>query len=105
MTEKPTQLWELARLVRSKNAGPFTITIDVMFDNRTDYERVRDSGVLNHQLIADLYGVPIDTVRYTEHEAALSLKMSLPRTHSSGALRDTDVFGGQFHGPLVELEV
>lgn len=105
MREKRTQLWELARLVRSKNAGPFTITIDVMFDDRATYERVRDSGVLNQQLIADLYDVPVEAVHYTEHEAALSLKMSLPRTHSSGALGDTDVFGGQFHGPLVELEV
>ena len=105
MTQAPVRLWELARLVRAKNAGPFMITIDIMFDDRDDYERVRDCGALNAKAIADLYQVPVDAVHYTEHEAALALKISLPRSHPSGSLLDTDVFGGQFHGPLVELEV
>jgi hypothetical protein len=105
MSPQPVRLWEIARLVRAKNAGPFIITIDVMFDDRANYERVRDSGVLSAEAVADLYQVPLDTVRYTEHEAALALKISFPRRHPSGSVLDTDVFGGQFHGPLVDLLV
>ena len=105
MTEGPVQLWEIARLVRAKNAGPFMLTIDIMFDNRMDYERVRDGGKVSARSIAKLYDVALETVQYTEHEAALALKISFPRRHPSGSLLDTDVFGGQFHGPLVEIEV
>lgn len=98
-------LWELARLVRSKNAGPFTITIDVMFDDRGSYEHVRDAKVITADLVAELYGVDPARVRLTDHDAALAIKVSLPRRHSSGGVGDADVFGGQFHSPLVELEI
>jgi hypothetical protein len=99
----PVPLWTLASLVRAKNAGPFTITIDIMFDDAGSYERVRTSGIIAKELIAQLYDVPLDTVHFTEHGAALALKVSFPRTVSSGGVGDTDVFGGQFHGPLVNI--
>ena len=101
----PVPLWELVKLVRAKNAGPFTITIDVMFDDPDAYERVKASGVIGRDMIARLYGVAADEVHFTEHDQALALKVSLPRRIASGGIGDTDVFGGQFHGPLVELEV
>lgn len=100
-----TQLHELAHLIRSKNAGPFELTIDVMFENRAAYERVRDSGVLAPERIAELYGVAPGDVRSFEADVALALKLSFPRPQSSGSLHDTDIFGGQFHSPLVRLEV
>ena len=34
-------LGELAKLVRSKNAGPFWLTIDIMFDDADAYRRAR----------------------------------------------------------------
>lgn len=105
MAEAPVPLWQLAKLIRSKNAGPFTITIDIMFDRREVYELVRDSGVVTRELVADLYGVEAHRVHFTQHETAMALKVSLPRRVSSGGVGDTDVFGGQFHGPLVELLV
>lgn len=105
LTTGPTPLWEIASLVRAKNAGPFTITIDIMFEDAARYERARASGIISAELIARLYRVPVAAVHYTEHDAALALKVSFPRTTSSGGIGDTDVFGGQFHGPLVELMV
>lgn len=99
----PQPLWTLAKLVRSKNAGPFTITIDIMFDDPAAYERVRASQVISAQRVAELYRVDAAQVFYTEHDAALALKISIPRRHASGSIGDTDVFGGQFHGPLVDL--
>jgi hypothetical protein len=99
------RLFELAKLIRSKNAGPFTLTIDVMFDNLAAYERVRDSGVLRPEVVARIYGLPLEHVRFFEDEPALAFKISFPRPITSGSAGDTDVYGGQFHSLLVELEV
>lgn len=103
MSAESTPLWQLAKLVRAKNAGPFTITIDIMFDDRDSYDRVKESGVVNREVVAELYHVPVESLLYTEHDAALSLKVSLPRSRPAGSIGETDVFGGQFHGPLVDV--
>lgn len=99
------ELWELAKLIRSKNAGPFELTFDILFSTPENFERVRDSGVLHAKRFADLYHVPENKVRFFEHEHALAFKISIPRPAFSGDPDDTDVFGGQFHSPLVRLTV
>ena len=99
------KLWELARLVRAKNAGPFTLTFDIVFADADTYDQVKRSGVITRELFARLYRVPEDEVLFFEHDRALALKASIPRPIASGDLEDTDVFGGQQHGPLVELEI
>lgn len=49
-----TALAELATLIRSKNAGPFVLTFDILFKDEKKYRRVRDSGVLSKELFAKL---------------------------------------------------
>ena len=99
------QLQDLAQVVRSKNAGPFELTFDIMFKDREDYERVLRSRVLSAERIAQLYGVPVAEVRLFEIEQIDTLKFSIPRKIFSGDVADTDVYGGQFHSPLVRLLV
>ena len=99
------RLWELARLVRAKNAGPFTLTFDILFNDADTYEQVKQSGVLNRSLFARLYRVPEEQVLFFEHDRALAIKASIPRPVPSGDPEDTDIFGGQQHGPLVDLEI
>lgn len=99
------RLHELARLVRSKNAGPFAVTFDLLFDDPATFEAVRDAGVVTAELFARLYGVPEEQVTLVAYEPALAIKATIPRPVASGDLRDTDVFGAQLYGPLVELEV
>ena len=53
-----TTLGDLARLIRSKNAGPFTLTFDVMFDDDATYQRVLKSRVLTKERFARMYKVP-----------------------------------------------
>lgn len=101
----PRPLHEFARLVRSKNAGPFVLTIDIMFDDAAAFDHVRGAGVVTAESIATLYRVPVDDVDICEHPLALAIKVSFPRPVPSGAVADTDVFGGQFHGPLVNMEI
>ena len=99
------KLWEVAKLVRAKNAGPFTLTFDILFADPETYAAVKRSGAISEALFAELYGVRREDVLFFEHDRALALKASIPRPVASGDVEDTDVFGGQQHGPLVDLEI
>ena len=98
-----TTLGELARLIRSKNAGPFMLTFDVMFDDEATYRRVIDSKVLTRPVFASIYGVAEEDVVFFEHDAARALKISIPRPYVQSDLDDGDAYGGQQHAPLVDL--
>jgi hypothetical protein len=98
-------LGDLAKLIRSKNAGPFTLTFDVMFEEEATYRRVVASGVLTRTSFAALYRVPEEKVMFFEHDAARAIKISIPRPYVQCDLDDGDAYGGQQHAPLVELEI
>lgn len=99
------ELWQLTKLIRSKNAGPFELTFDIMFKDAESYDLVLRRRVLTPKTVGKLYGVPEDEVRFFEIRAILTIKFSIPRKIFSGDVDDTDVYGGQFHGPLVKLPV
>ena len=98
-------LREITKLIRSKNAGPFVLTFDIMFDDESAYRRTRDAEVITPRLMARMYKVPEDEVQLFHVDNALAIKVSIPRPAISGDLDDSDVFGGQQYGPLVDLEV
>lgn len=100
-----TRLKDIAKACKSKNAGPFHITLDIMFDDPALFERVRASGVITPALIAGLYGVTTDAVLFTEYPPALAWKATLPRRIPSGAVGDTDVYGAQQHAPLLDIDI
>jgi hypothetical protein len=100
-----TTLGRLAKLIRSKNAGPFMLTIDIMFSDSDSYRTVVASGVVNPGRIAEIFGLPQDDVAVYEVDAALAIKVSFPRPVPSGSIHDSDIFGGQQFAPLVTLEV
>ena len=96
---------DLAVVCRSKNANPFLITLDVVFPDRETYEKVRATGVLNKQLISRLYSVPESDILLAEFPPGNAVKATLPRLHGSGAVEDSDVYGAQQHGPLMDVEI
>ena len=98
-------LGELARVLRSKNAGPLYLTLDIMFEGEENYRRVVESGVLTKGLIARLYHVNEEDVSIIEYPAAYSIKITIPRKVISGDIGDTDVYGAQQHAPLLEVRV
>lgn len=100
-SESVPLLGELAALIRSKNAGPFMLTIDVMFSDRETYDRVRQSPCLSVDRVAARYGIAPEGVRRFESAPALAIKLSFPRPWVSGSTHDRDVYGGQIHSPLV----
>jgi len=100
-----TTLASLARLIRSKNAGPFVLTFDIMFEDEASYRRVRDSGVITRECIARLYSLPQQKVRLFFCDCALAIKASIPRPVTQGDLGDADGHGGQQYAPLMDIEV
>jgi hypothetical protein len=100
-----TRLKDIAKACKSKNAGPFHITLDIMFDDAALFERVRATGVIRPALIARLYGVPEADIQFTEYPPALAWKATIPRRIASGAVGDTDIYGAQQHAPLLDIEV
>lgn len=100
-----TKLKDIAWALKSKNAGPFDVTVDIMFDDRARFERVRASGIVTRELFARLYGVDPQSVLLTEYAPALAFKATFPRRVASGAVGDTDVYGAQQHAPLLSVEI
>ncbi|WP_025597720.1 DUF4387 domain-containing protein [Burkholderia sp. WSM2230] len=99
------RLRDIAKACKSKNAGPFHITLDIMFDDAALFDKVRASGVISAGLIASLYKVDVEQVLFTEYPPALAWKATLPRRIASGAIGDTDIYGAQQHAPLLDIEV
>ena len=96
---------DLAVICRSKNANPFALTLDLVFPDKETFERVRSSGIINRALIARLYTVPQNDVLLVEFPPANAIKATIPRLHGSGAVEDSDVYGAQQHGPLMDVEI
>jgi Domain of unknown function (DUF4387) len=105
MPDGARTLGELAAQVRSKNAGPFWLTLDVFFKNQADYQHVTGSGVLSPQSVGRLYQVDPATVQYFELPGILAVKISFPRPVTAGSFTDRDLHGGQQHVPLVGLRI
>lgn len=100
-----TALAKLARLIRSKNAGPFELTFDIMFDDEATYRRVRDSGRVTREAIAERYGLEPGQVKFFLCDNALAIKASIPRPAIQGDLDDADGHGGQQYAPLMDIEI
>jgi len=96
---------EIAQICKSKNAGPFELTIDVVFGSREMYDRVKATGVLNAALIARLYGISENQVLFTPYPAGNAFKATIPRRMPSGDVGDTDIYGAQQHAPLLDVDI
>ncbi|MBS0321989.1 MAG: DUF4387 domain-containing protein [Proteobacteria bacterium] len=101
----PAPLGTLARLIRSKNAGPFELTFDIMFDDPALFERVRASGRLTREVVASLYHLAPADVKFFVVPAALAFKASIPRPRFQGDVLDSDGHGGQQYAPLIDIVI
>jgi hypothetical protein len=100
------RLFDLAKTIRSKNAGVDRITFDVIFTDRASYDRVRSSGVLARANICRIFGIAPERITdWVAFDPALAIKFTIRRSMPSGSAGDGDIFGSQQYGPLLELEV
>jgi hypothetical protein len=99
-------LSELAKTIRSKNAGVDRVTFDVIFEDEAAYQRVRHSRALSHEAICRLFRIAPDRItNWVAFDPARAIKFTIRRTLPSGSPGDGDIFGSQQYGPLLGLEI
>jgi len=100
------KLSELAKTIRSKNAGTDKITFDIIFRERAEYDLVRKSGVLSRARMAALYNIPEARITdFVEYDPAFAIKFTILRERPSGSPGDADIFGAQQYAPLLDIAV
>ena len=98
-------LKDVAHYVRSKNAGPFWVTVDIFCADAIAFDRVRKAPSLAGDAIARLYGVKRDEIRRFEVASLNVVKLSFPRSVAQGSVRDADSHAGQYFVPLLDLPI
>ncbi|MBQ4075901.1 MAG: DUF4387 domain-containing protein [Clostridia bacterium] len=99
-------IYEAAHVVRSKNSGPFAVTLDILFDRSEEYFRLKNSGMITPEFVAGLYRIsPEDITDFAWFDAGLGVKITYLRKVASGTVGDRDVYGAQQHAPLLMLEM
>jgi hypothetical protein len=96
-------LSDYALEIRSKNAGPFWVTMEAFMKDAHGYAIAADA--IDETTIAYLYGVPPQNVLIFRIPALNVVKISFPRSVSQAGLRDRDIHAGQHHVPLACLAV
>ncbi len=101
-----TPLCELADIIRSKNAGPYRITLDILFSDRDIYQAVQKSDAISKQSVATAYGIEETSISSIfEVDMAQAFKITLFRPIAQGADGEGDMYGCQQHVPLLNLLV
>ena len=97
------KLRDVASIIRSKNAGPYELTLDIMFKDFAMYQKIKQAGVVNKGYISRLYGISEDNILdIIGFEPAAAIKITMIRPTVSGNVGDTDIYGAQQHAPLLE---
>jgi len=100
------KLVDIAKTIRSKNAGVDKITFDIIFQDQEDYDLVRNSGAVTRKTVAALYGLPDDRISdFVEFDPAFAIKFTIYRSRPSGSPGDPDIFGAQQYAPLMDVEI
>ena len=97
------RLGDVADRIRSKNAGPFAVTVDIFCSTPEILEKI--SGALSTQTVAGIYGLEAASVRRFELDDIQVLKFSFPRPTVQGHRLDRDMHSAQFAVLLEELEL
>lgn len=107
----PKTLGDIARVVRSKNAGPFEITFDVIFEKPAVYQLVKDFGVLTTKAIAPLIDIAEEDIIWSGfYDQALAFKATIPRLRKgkvvpNGGFMENDVHASQQYIGLLYMEL
>jgi len=97
---------QLASIIRSKNAKPLELTLDIVFKDKEAFEKAKRSQVISEDLIAKLYHIPKERVLCSTWFApGNAFKVTIARKIMAGDPDDTDVYGAQQHVPLLSIEI
>ena len=94
-------LGKKVKKIRSKNAGPFWITVDIFCGREEVYNEVCLN--LNNSKIANLLMINIKDLKRFEIENLNVIKLSFPRNIIQGNIYDRDMHGAQLGILLSEM--
>ena len=94
-------LGKKVRKIRSKNAGPFWITIDIFCGNKTIYKEVCNK--LTNSEIMNLLMINEQHLKRFEIDDLNVVKFSFPRKIIQGDIFDRDMHGAQVAVLLSEM--
>ena len=97
------RLSDLVLKVRSKNAGPFWVTVDVFCGTSDVFEQVRLE--LRSEAVAALFQQPTQLIKRFDIADLNVIKFSFPRPVTQGARTDRDMHGAQWAILLAEFQV
>ncbi len=97
------ELGAIAPKIRSKNAGPFWLTVDIFCETPETFARVRDA--LATARIAAVAGVPEQEVKRFDIASLNVVKFSLPRPQRQGSVADRDMHGASWAALLAEIAI
>lgn len=96
---------DVARVIRSKNSGPFELTFDIMFKDQSWFDFFCEKKIIGTDLVCRLFRIePQDVLGIIEFRPAFAIKITIRRWISSGAPGETDIYGAQQHAPLLDIE-
>ena len=96
---------DACRHVRSKNAGPFWVTIDLFFNDAEHFDRYADSEALGAATLARLYGADPALVKRFKVPSLHIVKLSYARTSPQGGMVERDMHCGQQYVRLLAVEL
>ncbi len=99
----PRTLADMAHVIRSKNAGPTQLTIDVFLVDADAYSLAANSPAMTCAAIAARYGLPEQHVQRHLLAPIHAIKYVMPRAIVAGSPGDGDVYGAQQHGPMLDI--
>lgn len=98
-----TQIRDIVTKVRSKNAGPFWVTIDIFCGSNTAFSQISES--LSTARVAALFQCDVDTIKRFDIASLNVVKFSFPRPQVQGAIADRDMHGAAWGPLLAELDL
>lgn len=97
---------DLAKTIRSKNAGTDKITFDIIFREKETYDLVCKSNVLTKETVAEIYNIPLERITdFVQFDPAYAIKFTIRRNQPSGSPGDGDIFGSQQYAPLLDVKI
>lgn len=99
------KLKDVIKSIRSKNAGPFWITIDIFTDNEESYKRLKESNNLTRKSISQLYDVDSNSIKVFHIDSLHTVKISFPQFPPQGHKYERDMHSGQQYVRMLDLEI
>ncbi len=99
------RLIDVAKVIRSKNAGPFELTLDIILKDEEIFQKIKEARIITPELISHMYHTSIDDILGIIYfDPAYAVKITLKRRIPSGSFGETDIYGAQQHAPLAAME-